>query len=184
VRKITNRIVLILNLISATGMLLAYLAPFINPAKFFIPALFGLAYPYLLMINLAFLCYWMIGLKKEIVISLFVVLLGWNHLNNLLPLSGKNREMPENTDPSRSFRVMSYNVRGFDRYHWTNDPNTRTEIFKFIDQQDPDVLCFQEYYTYIYKGRTQADLARHLNRFPESAIHYTSNTKTNYLNFM
>ena len=85
--KFTDRVVLILNILGAIAMLLAYLAPLVNPARMVIPALFGLAYPYLLMMHLAFLCYWLIRLKKEILISLIVVLLGWNHLNNLLPLN-------------------------------------------------------------------------------------------------
>jgi len=83
VSKITDRVVLILNILGAIAMLMAYLSPLVNPARMVIPALFGLAYPYLLMMHLAFLCYWLIRLKKEILISLIVVLLGWNHLNNL-----------------------------------------------------------------------------------------------------
>ena len=74
--KITDRVVLILNILGAIAMLMAYLSPLVNPARMVIPALFGLAYPYLLMMHLAFLCYWLIRLKKEILISLIVVLLG------------------------------------------------------------------------------------------------------------
>jgi len=176
VKKITGKIILILNLLAAAGLLLSYLAPLVNPSKFFFPAILGLAYPYLLALNLIFLCFWLIKLKKEVLISLVVVLLGWNHLNNLIPITGKHREVPDHVSQDRRFRVMSYNVRGFDRYHWTKDPDTRLAIFRFIDEQDPDVVCFQEYYTYIYKGRTQADIAGHLDQYPESAIHYTSNT--------
>ena len=73
--KLTDRVVLILNILGAIAMLLAYLAPLVNPARMVIPALFGLAYPYLLMMHLAFMCYWLIRLKKEILISLIVVLL-------------------------------------------------------------------------------------------------------------
>jgi len=121
-----------------------------------------------------FLCYWMIRLKKEILISLLVILLGWNHLNNLLPLSTNYKEIPEEADPESAFRVLSYNVRAFDRYHWTDDPDTRTGIFNFIESQDPDILCFQEYYTHSSNGRRQADLARHLNQLPESAVYFSS----------
>lgn len=176
VKKLTRKIILILNFLAAGGLLFSYSAPLINPSKFFLPAMFGLAYPYLLVLNLLFLIFWMIKLRKEVLISLVVVLVGWNHLNNLIPLTGKHRDIPENADQERLFRVMSYNVRGFDRYHWTEDPDTRLAIFRFIDEQDPDVICFQEYYTYIYRGRTQADIASHFDRYPQSAVHYTSNT--------
>jgi endonuclease/exonuclease/phosphatase family metal-dependent hydrolase len=176
VKKLTRRIIVFLNLAAAAGLLFSYLAPLVNPSKFFLPAFFGLGYPYLLAVNLIFLCIWVIYLRKEALISLVVILLGWNQLNNLIPLTGRQREVPENTDPNRLFSVMSYNVRGFDRYHWTKDPDTRLGIFNFIREQDPDIICFQEYYTYYYKGRTQDDIAGHLKSYPESAIHYTANT--------
>lgn len=173
-KKVADRIILVLNFLVATGLLISYLAPLINPAKFMMPALFGLAYPYLLIFNLAFLCYWVISLKKELLISLIVILLGWNHLNNLLPVSIRNYEIPEENHASNLFKVLSYNVRGFDRYQWTGEPNTRDEIFRFVEQQDPHVVCFQEYYTSSRRGETQSELAGKLDMYPESAIYYIS----------
>ena len=52
--KFTDRIILILNILGAAALMLAYLAPVVNPAKVVLPALFGLAYPYLLIMNLIF----------------------------------------------------------------------------------------------------------------------------------
>lgn len=173
-RKFTDRVILILNIVAALGLLIGYFAPLINPSKFFLPALFGLAYPYLLMANLVLLSYWMIRLKKEILISLVVILLGWNHLNNLLPLSGKNREIPEEIDQSNLFSVLSYNVRGFDRYHWTGDPNARNEIIQFVEGQSPDIICFQEYYTSSRKGESRTELSRQLKSYPYPAVYYIS----------
>ncbi len=159
-------------MVSVAALLISYLAPVINPSKFMLPALFGLAYPFLLITNLVFLLYWLIRLKKEILISLVVILLGWNHLNNLLPLVAKNHEIPVETDSGRMFQVLSYNVRGFDRYHWTENPNTKNQIFEFIKEQSPDILCFQEYYTSNRKGERQTDIALHLSQFPQSAVYY------------
>lgn len=173
-KKFTYSLILSLNLISVAALLFSYLAPFINPSKFALPALFGLAYPYLLMVNLIFLFYWLIRLKKEILISLLVILMGWNQLNNLLPLGGKNYEVPTEINTERTFRVFSYNVRGFDRYHWTEDPNTKKEIFDLIMTQEPDILCIQEYYTSNLKGERQSDISKHLAQFPHSDIYYTT----------
>ena len=65
-KRFSYGILLSLNLISVAALLFSYLAPIINPSKFLLPALFGLAYPYLLMINLIFLIYWIIRLKKGV----------------------------------------------------------------------------------------------------------------------
>ena len=138
--KLTDRVVLILNLAGVLAMLIAYLAPVVNPSKMVLPALFGLAYPYLLLLNLAFVCYWLIRLKKEVLISLVVILLGWNQLNNLLPLNFRPSEIPVNTSQEDFLKVLSYNVRGFDIYQWSKEPETKKEIFNFLGTQNPQLI--------------------------------------------
>ena len=172
--KFTDRVVLILNILGAVAMLLAYLAPVVNPARLVLPALFGLAYPYLLMLHLAFLCFWLIRLKREILISVIVILLGWNHLNNLLPLNFRSSEIPVNTSQDRFFKALSYNVRGFDIYRWNREPEAKKEIFEFLETQEPHLVCFQEYYTSSKSGQTHTDISSHLKYLPHNAVYYTA----------
>ena len=173
-KKITHSLILVLNIISAAALLFSYLAPLINPANFVLPALFGLAYPYLLMINMVFVLFWMLHLKKEVLISLLVILIGWNHLNNLLPLSGKNHNVPETLNQEELFKVLSYNVRGFDRYHHAKDPDAKNAIFNFISEESPAILCLQEYYTSDRSGQRQADYDQLLKPLKHSAVHYSN----------
>lgn len=172
--KITDKVLLILNIIGAAALMLAYLAPLVNPAKMVIPALFGLAYPYLLLVNLIFFLIWLIRLKKQILLSLIVILLGWNHLNNLLPINFKDSGIPENADPERLFKALSYNVRGFDVYRWTKDPQAKQEIFDFLKNQDPDLVCIQEYYTSSKRGETHDDVKKQLHSLPQSAVYFAN----------
>jgi len=172
-RKFADRMILVLNVLAALGMILSYLAPLINPAKVFFPALFGLAYPYILMANLLFVFYWLIRLKKEIFISIIVILLGWNHLNNMLPLNFKDVKIPETSSPERMFKAFSYNVRGFDMYKWTSDPHIKNEIFAFIQMQKPDILCFQEYYTSRRKTDTHKANLKSVPSLNHSAVYYS-----------
>ncbi len=173
-KKFVDRVLLILNIIASLGLLLSYLAPVINPLKFFLPALFGLAYPYLVLFNLIFIIYWLIRLKKELVISIIVILVGWNHLNNLFPFNFKEAKIPESSSSERMLKVLSYNVRGFDIYEWTSNPEAKQGIFGFIEQQKPDILCFQEYYTSNNAGESHADLSQRLKSLPQSAVYYTT----------
>ena len=172
--KFTDRAVLILNILGAVAMLLAYLAPVVNPARVVLPALFGLAYPYLLMLHMAFLCFWLIRLKREILISIIVVLLGWNHLNNLLPLNLRSSEIPVNASQDRFLKTLSYNVRGFDIYRWNNEPEAKKEIFEFLETQEPHLVCFQEYYTSSKSGQTHADISSQLKYLPHNAVYYAA----------
>lgn len=173
-RKLADKIILILNALASAGLLMAYLAPVVNPSKAILPALFGLAYPFLLILNLMFLCYWLIQLKKEILISLIVILLGWNHLNNLLPMNFKDAKIPQSLSVDHMFKVLSYNVKGFDNYKWSNDPRTKELIIGFINQQDPDILCFQEYYTSMRSGQSHDHISKELKSLPESAVYFTA----------
>ncbi len=173
-KRLTRGIILILNLLAAASLLLAYLAPIVDPSRVILPALFGLAYPYLLMLNLIFISFWLIRLSRLILLSLIVILMGWNHLNNLLPLHFRDRNIPETITPERLLKVLSYNVRGFDLYRWSSDPHASNGIFGFINQQKPDILCFQEYYSSPRKGRTHSDHMKKLAFLPYSAVYFTS----------
>jgi endonuclease/exonuclease/phosphatase family metal-dependent hydrolase len=178
VKKFLEGILLVLNLVMAAALLLSYLAPVINPSRMAWPALFGLGYPYLLILNLFFVCYWLIRLKKPIFISLLVILLGWNHLNDMIPLNFRESEIPVNVRSDRMLRVLSYNVRQFNLYHWSDDSQVKENILDFLNQQDPDIVCIQEYYTSLKKGETQKDISLELTKLPESAIYYTGDQKS------
>jgi len=182
VNKFANKVLLILNVLGAAALLLAYLAPLVDPAKWGVPALFGLAYPYILLVNLIFTCFWLIRWRKEVILSLAVIILGWNPLNNLIPFHFNKTIVPENADLERMFKALSYNVRGFDVYRWTKDPGAKQEIFDFLREQDPDLVCIQEYYTSSKRGETHKDISAQLRFLPQSAVYFT-NDPTNRQGF-
>jgi endonuclease/exonuclease/phosphatase family metal-dependent hydrolase len=41
--------------------------------------------------------------------------------------------------------IMSYNVRGFNKYDLLNDPTAEGRIMEFISSEAPDILCIQEF---------------------------------------
>lgn len=75
-----NKVVFILNAGAASALLLSYLAAYVNPATFWMPAFFGLAYPFLLLANFLFILYWLLVSKRKYLLSLVVILIGWSHL--------------------------------------------------------------------------------------------------------
>ena len=171
-RKFIEGVIIVLNGVFAAALLLSYLAPVVNPSRIFFPALLGLAYPYLLIANLIFVLYWLIRLKKQILVSLVVILLGWNHLNNLIPLNLRKSEIPVNARGDQLFTALSYNTRQFNLYHWTRDAEVQTHILEFVNRQDPDLVCFQEYYTSDRQGERHRDIARRLGKYPHDAVYF------------
>jgi len=61
------------NVLFALSLLMSYLAVHISPEKFYPPAFFGLAYPYILLINILFIIAWAVLLRYEALISVIVI---------------------------------------------------------------------------------------------------------------
>jgi endonuclease/exonuclease/phosphatase family metal-dependent hydrolase len=75
---------------------------------------------------------------------------------------------------------MSYNVRVFDLYNWTKNKESRNNIFSFIRNEAPDVICFQEYFNSSNKNYfpVHDSLIKHQS-FKYHHIYYTNNINGN-----
>ncbi|MEE9462560.1 MAG: endonuclease/exonuclease/phosphatase family protein, partial [Bacteroidales bacterium] len=76
-------------------------------------------------------------------------------------------------------KLVSFNVRGFDNYQWGDNSSTRKEIVSFIRDEDPDLLCFQEFRSYDYAGYRERDVYDKLDHLPDRHIRYAA-TNTNF----
>ena len=121
--------------------LLGFASPYISPNTVWPLAFFGLAMPYFLLANLLFVFYWLFRTKSLFLVSLVVLALGYKSIPKYLQVNFGAEELTE-----KSFKVMSFNVRVFDLYMWTKEKNTRNQIFDFLKNEDPDILCLQEFY--------------------------------------
>lgn len=129
---------MILNVAAAGALVFSYLATHISPAKITLPSFFGLAYPYLLVINIIFVLFWAVKLRIELLLSLISIAIGYNHFSNYMQLS-----VPK-VDKTDSFSVMSYNIRLFNYFEGTG--NSETKIIEFLKLRQPDIICLQEFY--------------------------------------
>ncbi len=163
----------------AVALLLSYLAPFISPAKFWPIAFFGLAFPYLLMINLIFLVYWLIRWKKAVFIPLVTILAGLYHINNYLPALKSSKNLSTIKTKGIDLKILSYNVRAFNIYDWLDDPNTNKGIFNFIRSEHPDIICLQEFYTGKNPKFSPDKISKLFRETPYQHIHYSFQTGKN-----
>lgn len=143
-KKFLDKIANIFYIPTLAFLFLAYVSVYINPNQIWWVAVFGLLYPVSLFMNLIFLGYWIFRKKgKPILISLVLILMGWSHLANTFQFTYADKGTPK---PNTSLKVMSYNVRLFDLYNWSHNKKTRDRIFDFIDEQQSDIICMQEFY--------------------------------------
>lgn len=122
--------------------IVAYLLPFLAPKMFPFLSVLTLILPLMLILNLIFLFYWLLQLKKQVLLSAFVFLIGITFFNKFYKFSGKDLIVEDN-----DFTVMSYNVRLFNVFEWMSKQNITEDIVDFVASQDPDILCIQEYTT-------------------------------------
>ena len=122
-------------------LLLAYILPYVSPKNFAFLAVLSLAVPFLILSNLLFLVYWLLNVKKQLLLSLFVLVLGFNYIGSLYKFSSSKNIMDDN-----SISIMNYNVRLFNLYDWIPGNNVQGEMVNFIKKESPDVISFQEYH--------------------------------------
>ncbi len=136
-----NRVMLWINLVAVLILLLAYIAPYVNPKVFWPLAFVGLAYPIMLFVNLFFAVYWLAQMRMAGIISLLAIGIGWNSLFSFIQFS--LHVPPQNKD----IKIMSYNCMLFDLYNWSHNTESRKNIFDMLQGESPDILCLQEFYT-------------------------------------
>jgi endonuclease/exonuclease/phosphatase family metal-dependent hydrolase len=134
-----------LNALAILALLLSYLSPYINPQTNSYIAFFGLGYPPLLLVNTLFIVYWLLFNLRYASLSLVMILIGYNSLFNHIGFHSATRHSSK--PDSNYIRMMTYNVHNFKRYGANNDGSTRHEILEIINQQQPDIIGIQEFYT-------------------------------------
>ncbi len=139
-KKILHRVFLIINIIFAAALLISYLSVNINPEDFAFPAFFGLAYPYILLINFIIAVIWAVSLRYEALISVVIIAIGFNHLTNYIKF-----RKPAN-DKQGTFKVMSYNLRLFNYYETPKKISSEKKILEYVKTIQPEIVCFQELY--------------------------------------
>lgn len=176
-KKILRRLIGYANLVFAVLLVGSFLSPGINPEKVWGPSFLGLAYPYILLANLLFMLFWILMKKREFMISFLAILLGWNtliryvsmHPGALFRKAYYESLSREERSPDRQLKIMSFNVRAFDLYRWTDNPSAKQDIIALLREEDPDILCIQEFQS-TEKGQF---------RTPYSHLEYTISNRRN-----
>ena len=101
---------------------------------------FSLFVPVIIIINFIFFFYWLFNLKWPFLLFILSFLIGYNEWNLFYKFPNTSLRKSGST-----FSVMSYNVRLFNKYRWIDNPNISSEIEKLILEQNPDIICMQEY---------------------------------------
>ncbi|HNB80621.1 MAG TPA: endonuclease/exonuclease/phosphatase family protein [Chitinophagaceae bacterium] len=144
----------LLNLIFALALAICRLVPMASPYEYSFLALLGIFTPVLFVVNSIFFFLWLFNRKwLYILVPAVALLMAWPVVR--VCFSFHPQREPVSVEENKSFRVLSYNVRLLDLYHWSGREDTRKKMLEFFRTKNADVLCLQEFYTGSEKNTTR-----------------------------
>ena len=138
--KFFEKIVFFLNSIVAFLLLLSYILPHVPPKTFATLSVLSLGVPFLILLNVLFFVYWLFKVKKQLILSLLVIAIGYLLFGSFYKFSNSEKNIES------SLSVMNYNVRLFNLYDWIAEKDIQTKLTNFVKKEQPDVLCIQEFH--------------------------------------
>ena len=139
-----KKLMLFLNVIVAFSLFLACIVPYTSSASL---AFVSLAVPALVIANMLFFLYWLLGKKIYMFLSLSILIYGYFTLGTFIGFNGSSK----NVNDSESISLLSYNVLSFHNSDHNYEINTAPEIVDFIIDENPDILLFQEFQSFYIK---------------------------------
>lgn len=134
-KHFTLRIIAGANIATIVAMLATGYSDRISPVAHPLVANVGLLFPVFLVLNIAFLMFWLTFKKTWAAIPVAGLVVGFGPVRVYTPLNLR-ADAPEG-----SIKVMSYNVFSLSTWDDTSQPS---EILQYIARQNPDILCMQE----------------------------------------
>ena len=146
-KRISRILFLILNSCVSFGFLLACLAPYLDPRKWWPISLVGLGFAFIIVTLIAFIFFWLVFRARYVFISIIPMIIGWKSISVFFAF-----HMPKKFDydkPPHSFRILHWNVARFNELKKNNNKGsqTRLKMMDLIKEQNADVVCLQEFFT-------------------------------------
>ena len=147
VRTFAKKFLITLNIILALFYLLASLAPYLNPHRWWPVSLLGLFFPFLFASLVLSILFWSLIKWKYALVFFIVLIFGWNSLKVSFAFHMTRQFNYEKQ--SQALRVVSWNVARFVEIMKNNNKGsqTRLKMMELLKQQNADVLCLQEFHT-------------------------------------
>ena len=135
-----EKFIFLVNSILAVLFLISLVIPYIKPSIFPYFSIFSLFSPLIILLNILFIFYWIAKLKKQFLLSVLILLIGYNSVLTFINFSNNSSYMTEN-----KVSIISSNVRLFNLYNWIDENDIEYQINSFLVDKSPDIICLQEY---------------------------------------
>jgi endonuclease/exonuclease/phosphatase family metal-dependent hydrolase len=147
IRTFFRKFLIVANLVLAFVYLLACLAPYLNPVKWWFISWLGFVFPFLLLLLFVSVLFWFFVNPKFALLFLVILFMGWKSISVFL--SFHTTQTFRYDKPEGSLRIATWNVARFIEIRRNNNSGSQTRL-KMMDQlkeQNADIICMQEFYT-------------------------------------
>lgn len=146
-RRAAKTFFITLNVIISLLFVIACLAPWNNPDRWWPTGFTGLIVPYLLLLLLVFVIFWLLAKPRLVWIPLITLAAGWQQVPVVFawhPGAGFTKKRNEN-----AIRIATWNVQSFNGLSKNRDikKTMPSQIAASIIKLQPDVVCLQEFNT-------------------------------------
>lgn len=128
------------NILFGVLLLLSCLVPYIPTDMVPVAAIFSLSIPLLVLLNILFLLVWLVLRKRQLWLSLIILVIGYFSLNSFFMLRFADKKVNES-----DLKIMTYNVRGFHGINHGKRDDDFIRLKDLISEENPDIVCFQEF---------------------------------------
>lgn len=144
--KILRSILLILNVLAALALIATTLAGAVAPSKSILPSVFAYGFLPLLAVNVLFVLLWLLLRRWSFLISAAAIAARFSVVGIFLQVGGTS-EVPSLEEHPGRIVLMSYNLHNFGGVDFESTPkdSNAKEFLLLLREQQPDVLCLQEY---------------------------------------
>ena len=115
--SIIDKLIAVVNSLVAIVLLISFLAYYVSPNTLPFLSLLSLITPFLIVLNILFIVYWILKLKRQFLISAIILLIGFQSIAKFYSFQEKKILL------NKDLIIMSYNVRMFNVYNWINEEN-------------------------------------------------------------
>lgn len=145
VRRFIKRFFIVINSIVALLFLLSCLVPYLNPSTWWFMGFLGLMVPYLAMLLLFSVFFWLVIKPIISILPILTLLAGYKQLQVLFAVN-RNQTFTEKKLPG-NLRVVDWNIRSFEGMSTQKDKKRmdRMSVAELITSQNADIICLQEF---------------------------------------
>ena len=161
--KIVAYLILAINAFFVGTLILSAYSPYLNPKLNPLSSGLGLAFPLFLVINIAFIIFWVFINYRYALVPLIGFLVCFPQIRTYIPFNSTTKTIPEG-----SIKILSYNVMNFSNLEKKDGKNP---ILSYLVNSKAYIICLQEYNAAQNKKYlTEADIKKALKAYPYYSV--------------